>query len=300
MLAVLVFGFTAVVNDLHGVNYYPSRHAWERMWLVWDSAVIGKELALARDLGLNAVETYVHFPAVMPTRSGGVNSRTLDRMADFVALADGAGLGVVFTLFDLVPDHSFEHWPEQVEYLDSVIGRFKADRRICLWGIRNEINVFTGEESATVVWAESVIARIRRVDTIHPIEVELTAGGRRGLEASRFVKTLRNKVDVFALSYYGPPESLPSLIGGLKSDSGPALVVSEFGFPTSDEGGEERQAAVFDSMLRVLREIKLGFRFWTLMDFTEAAVPARERTFGVIRADYSMKPATQVLRRYLR
>ncbi len=286
-------------SDVRGVNYYPSRRAWERMWLNWDSAAIGTELALARNLGLNLAETYVHFPAVVRAEDGGVESRTLDRMERFLRIADATGLKVAFTLFDLLPSYSVDVWPIHARYLDSVVGRFKDDERICFWGVRNEINAVDEPLSVVSVWAESVISRIRRIDAVHPIELEFSSTSRSQLEASPIVKSLLNRVDLVGLSFYGHPESLAGVVNWLRSESATAIMVSEFGYPTSDSGGEQQQALVYEAMLRHLAELDIGFRFWTLVDFVEKRVPFRERTFGVYHADYSPKVAARILRRHL-
>jgi endo-1,4-beta-mannosidase len=301
-VCLILSAFLFPSEEVKGADYYPSQHSWERMWLEWDSSAIAQELGLAKELNLNVIETYVHYPFFFSEESSRIRTELADRMGEFLEIADRYGLKVIYTLFDFAPNHSLARWKLHKGYLEGIVERFKDDERIYLWGIRNEINSI-GEPSDTLIaWAESVATFIRRNDTLHPLELEFSGSGLGFLEksASPFIERLKDRVDAFALSFYGDPESLPPLIHWLRGKSGKPVMVSEFGYPTSRSGGEEGQREYYERMLKVLKRTKTGFRFWTLLDFTAKHLSAKERSLGVFSADYRPKSSCAVLKKLLK
>ncbi len=150
---------------LVGCNFIPSNAINQlEMWQpdTFDPATIDKELALAKGLGFNSVRVFLHDLLWVQDAKG-----FLDRVDQFLNIADKHGIGVMFVLFDGVWDpepklgkqrdpkpHTHNSgWVQSPSrnvlkdpsrhdalgaYVKGVIGRFKDDRRVQVWDIYNE------------------------------------------------------------------------------------------------------------------------------------------------------------------
>jgi len=165
---------------LVGCNFIPSTAINQlEMWQAdsFDLATIDKELALAKGLGFNSVRVFLHDMLWEQDSKG-----FLDRIDQFLAVADKHGIGVMFVLFDGCWDPQ-PHLGKQRDpkphvhnsgwvqgpsgevlrdpskhaalqaYVKGVIGRFKDDKRVQVWDIYNEpdntnVNAY-GEQSKT-------------------------------------------------------------------------------------------------------------------------------------------------------
>jgi Cellulase (glycosyl hydrolase family 5) len=150
---------------LVGCNFMPSNAINQlEMWQPesFDLATIDRELALARGLGFNTVRVFLHDLLWEQDAKG-----LLDRVDQFLGVADKHGIGVMVVLFDGVWDpqpklgkqrepkpHTHNSgWVQSpsrdvlkdparheslAPYVKGVIGRFKDDRRVQVWDIYNE------------------------------------------------------------------------------------------------------------------------------------------------------------------
>lgn len=134
------------------------------MWQAetWDPKTIDRELGWAHDLGFTSVRVFLHDLAWQNDRTGFLN-----RMEEFLRLADHHQIGVMFVLFDSVWDPFPKAGPQREPYphrhnsgwvqspgqeilkdparqdqlkayVQDVIGHFRNDRRIHFWDIFNE------------------------------------------------------------------------------------------------------------------------------------------------------------------
>ena len=302
LLVVIPIVFSFSVENVKGANYYPSKHPWEKMWVEWDKNLIDKELKLAEELGLNTVETYIQYPFFFSEESIKIRTNMVQKLDEFLNIANKHGLKVIYTLFDFVPSYSSSKWEFHKEYLEGIIKRFKNDKRIYLWGIRNEINLIDDVPDTIIVWAESVATFIRNYDTIHPLELELGGSDLKFLQnsATPFIKRLKNKIDVIDVSFYGEPDSLPSILLWLREQSSKPIMVSEFGYSTYLPQGEEKQKKYFKKVLNILKQTKTGFRFWTLYDFVDGKITNKEKSYGVIRSNYKPKDSYFLIKNVLK
>ncbi len=159
-------------NDWHaqqpwlvGCNFIPSSAINQlEMWQAdtFDLATIDRELALARGLGFNTVRVFLHDLLWEQDAKG-----LLDRVDQFLTVADKHGIGVMIVLFDGVwdPDPKLgkqrepkphvhnSGWVQSpsrdvlkdpsrrdalAAYVKGVIARFKDDPRVQVWDIYNE------------------------------------------------------------------------------------------------------------------------------------------------------------------
>ena len=152
-------------NWIVGCNYIPSTAINQlEMWQSesFDPTTIRKELTLANDLGFNTVRVFLHHLLWEQDPQG-----FLDRISQFLAIADEFGIRTMLVLFDAVwdphpklgkqpapisgvhnsgwvqsPGYSVLNNPESYDmlkgYVQGVIGRFRSDQRVLIWDLFNE------------------------------------------------------------------------------------------------------------------------------------------------------------------
>jgi hypothetical protein len=150
---------------LVGCNFMPSNAINQlEMWQPesFDLATIDRELALAKGLGFNSVRVFLHDLLWEQDAKG-----FLDRVDQFLTVAEKHGIGVMVVLFDGVwdpqprlgkqpdprPHVHNSGWVQSpsreilkdpakhdalAPYVKGVIARFKDDRRVHVWDIYNE------------------------------------------------------------------------------------------------------------------------------------------------------------------
>jgi hypothetical protein len=160
---------------LVGCNFSPSTAINQlEMWQAdtWDAKTIDRELGWAQDLGFTSVRVFLHNLAWSQDRSGFLN-----RMDQFLALAEQHHIGVMFVIFDSVWDpypkagkqrapkphvHNSgwvqspgaemladrSTWPELKRYVQDVITHFRTDRRVQVWDLFNEPDNPVGQYKA--------------------------------------------------------------------------------------------------------------------------------------------------------
>lgn len=172
--------WSARTGWLVGCNFIPSTAINQlEMWQAdtFDPKTIDRELGWAEGLGFNSVRVFLHNLLWQQDSAG-----FLDRMEQFLQIADRRHIRTMFVIFDscwdpnpkLGPQHApvpFRHnsgWvqspgneymehPERLEelkpYVTGVIGHFRDDRRIAFWDLFNEPdnlneNSYNKEETA--------------------------------------------------------------------------------------------------------------------------------------------------------
>lgn len=150
---------------LVGCNFIPSTAINQlEMWQAdsFDAQTIDRELGWARDLGFNSVRVFLHHLLWEQDSKG-----FLERIDQFLQIADKHKIGVMFVLFDSVwdphPRLGKQREPQQglhnsgwvqspgaadlmnvqrhallKEYTQGVIGRFASDKRVQVWDLWNE------------------------------------------------------------------------------------------------------------------------------------------------------------------
>jgi hypothetical protein len=143
--------------EMRGVNYYPARHPWWRMWSEWAEDESAGELARAAELGINTIRTFLPFSLVTDSpygaairqKAGTTPELVLQRLDRFLDLAEHESCRVILGLFDeadLLPT-LIQHPMDAVDYLERVINhvgnrglRLGEDRRIAMWDLVNELD----------------------------------------------------------------------------------------------------------------------------------------------------------------
>ena len=151
-----------------GVNYVPAR-GWWYSWLDWEPGAIRDDLRAIAALGLDHVRAHCLWPLFQPN-AGHVSPTALDRLAELLDLADGAGLDVSVTVLDgwLSGTYFRPFWqhdginlftdPRAVDaelaLLAAIAGRIGGHRRFLGFDIANEPNVLCGFPGNAITVAE--------------------------------------------------------------------------------------------------------------------------------------------------
>lgn len=196
--------YRGTVVKIKGINYYPSAHGWQKMWVEWDQPMIDAELARAAGLGFNTVRTFIHYDEF-----GGANVKpeALARMEQFLYFADKAGLRTEFTFFPFTRNYSPSTRADQKNHVRQILERFRDDDRILGWGVTNEIDIYValyyGELSAhpyALDWHRDLAGYMQSLDPNHLV-----------IAATSWPDSLRSldlsPVDVVTLHYYDRKDS---------------------------------------------------------------------------------------------
>jgi hypothetical protein len=231
-----------------GANFLPSSAINQlEMWQKesWDPQTIDKELGWAEAIGMNVMRVYLHDIAWEVDPEG-----FLDRMDQFLGIADDHHIKILFTIFDdcwnpdakagLQPapkpgihNSGWVRSPNKIlhdnasgytkleRYVKAVLTRFKDDTRIYLWDLYNEPgNSGYGISSMTLL--EQVFQWAWAVRPSQPLSVGVWF--QQYPDLNKF--QLRNS-DVITFHNYDDTASLKKAIDSLKSFGRP-MVCTEY------------------------------------------------------------------------
>lgn len=115
--------------------------------------------------------------------------------------------------------------------------------------------------------------------------------------------------DFYSFHYYKNPEFLKPVSDKIQRQTDKPVVLQEFGLPTTGEEGKELedQKRKYQKTLEVARREGFdGMMFWELNDHPEEALKGNPYNpkndfvddFGILKDDYSKKPAAHVVEQY--
>ncbi|MBM3493985.1 MAG: hypothetical protein FJX72_06660 [Armatimonadetes bacterium] len=262
-------------GQLLGCNFIPSTASNQlEMWQAetFDPATIDRELGYAAGLGMNAVRVYLHDLAWLTDSKG-----FMQRLRTFLGLASRHGIGVVLVLFDDCwnPDpvigpqeaprpgvHNSRwlqspgaklaaeplEWGPLADYVRSVVGALRSDRRVLVWDLFNEPgNSERGASSLPLL--QCAFEWARSADPSQPLTVGVWAD-----HASLNAFQLANS-DVITLHNYGEADALRAQISDLRVHGRP-LVCTEW---------MARPGSTIPTHLPVFREERVGCLNWGLV-----------------------------------
>ncbi|MFT5695303.1 MAG: hypothetical protein ACI9QQ_001278 [Myxococcota bacterium] len=246
---------------LHGCNFVPSSAGNQlEMWqaATWDPQTIDREIGWAVGVGMNSLRVFLH--DLLWAAEG---EAFLERIDEFLAIADRHGVAVMFVLFDGVwhPDPALgpqreprprlhnsiwvqgpgrailgdpTRWQELRPYVDAVVARFKADRRVVAWDLFNEpdqtnaISYPRKELRDKTRFADGLLNQV--FDWCEAIDPEqpLTAGVYLGVngaaeKVSPLARTMLGRSDVISFHSYSAREKLLGTIAYLARYERPLL-----------------------------------------------------------------------------
>jgi hypothetical protein len=279
---------------LVGCNFIPSTAINQlEMWQAdtWDPKTIDRELGWAADLGFTSVRVYLHDLAWSQDRDG-----FLQRMDQFLRIADRHGIGTMFVLFDGVWD-PYPHpgkqrdpkphvhnsgWvqnpgaeilgdparhDELKDYVQDVIRHFRNDRRVQVWDIFNEPDNPVGQYREVELKNKAEMALLllkksydwaREVNPSQPITSGVWIGTWSDPEKlSPMERFQLEESDIVTFHSYSDLNQVKACVENLKRYGRPILC-TEF----MARGNNSR----FDPILGYFKEQNVGAYNWGLVD----------------------------------
>jgi len=270
------------------------------MWFEWDPTTLRNDFARMSDMGANAVRL------ILPTDVFGyptASSLMLDRLSTVIDMASAAGLKVQLTLFENWS--SFADVSGSQKWATQILSPFKADPRIVLVEIKNELNPY---DSAAMTWARTMIPFVRSL-TDAPVAV---SGAGDLPWFTDLVKALdATRPDVFSYHFYGDPSNAAATFYWAKRIAAPTTVfIGEAGYSTGTSGDTASDPSLEQSQDGFFRAVEAATVSqglpaaapWTLWDFAPGTLctcaPGKEYHFGLLRLDGSEKPAYATVRTF--
>ncbi|MDQ6781501.1 MAG: cellulase family glycosylhydrolase [Candidatus Eremiobacteraeota bacterium] len=311
---------------LLGANYWPQQHGPWMYREQWDPAAVATELRQLFALGCNTVRIFCFTPDFLPVADQ-VENAAVDRLEELVALAGDCKMWSIPTF--LVGHMSGENWqPEWAVGRDwfsdeivlqacelliaTIARRFAGDPRIAGWLITNEWPLFAGNTSLAhaTVWAHRLTGAVRSADPRAAVSLGDGAWDVIGGQQATLPATSLSDVVDFLGPHFYPKETDPlrhSLFAAfamrMSQTFGMPVLLEEFGC-SSDQASDDNAAHYYRTVLwSAFGAGNCGTLFWNSHDFPLADKPPYshhpyELHFGVIRADGSLKPQAEEVRRF--
>jgi hypothetical protein len=276
---------------LAGSNFIPSTAINElEMWQAdtFDLPTIDRELGWAQDLGFTSMRVFLHHLPWEQDSKG-----FLDRIDQFLAVADKHGIGIMFVIFDSCwdpfpklgkqrdpkPGLHNSGWVQSpgVEdlkdpgrqalleaYVKGVVGRFKDDKRVHLWDIFNEPDNTNGSSygklelknkvELTLGLIQKEVGWIREVNPSQPITSAPWIGNwGNPAKLSAMEKIQLDNSDVISFHSYGKLADTKKCVDNLRRYGRPIICSEYMARP---------QGSTFDPILGYCKEQKVGAYNW--------------------------------------
>jgi hypothetical protein len=282
-----------------GANFVPSTAINQlEMWQsqTWDPETIGRELGWAAKIGMNTMRVYLHDIPWGQDAEG-----FLERIDDYLTIADKHGIRTIFVIFDSVwhphprPGKQLDPIPgvhnsgwvqspgitilddpqrqdELKPYVQSVLRRFKDDKRVLAWDLFNEpentnqssygptsahpdLDQATKEKRA-IELTKKTFQWARQVNPTQPLTVGVwTGAGWSDNPHGMALLSLRNS-DVISFHSYGGPEQTRKIVERL----------AKFGRPLICTEYMARSAgSTFKEILPIFKEHRVAAINWGLV-----------------------------------
>lgn len=293
------------LRGLRLVNYFPSDGGWQYLWTRWEPDRIDHDFAVTATMGANAVRVTV-FPDVMgfPAPSPVMRSR----LSQIVSMARSHGLRVQLSLFDQFTD--FADIADSLTWAHDLLEPLNGSRDIAFVDLRNELDAPSTMQSAAVYrWLDALLPAVERDAPGVPVTLSVTTPA----HISVLRTALRAEPDFWDLHYYSSDGlAYATMDEAIQAAAPQPVFVGETGFATAAEGAppglpagepslEAYQAHYYQAVEQAALSLGLGAAApWTLFDFTQDAIPSRQRpdqyAFGLLHTDGTPKPAAAVIR----
>lgn len=284
---------------IRGINYYPKGKVWNDFWSGFDAAEVRRDFGTIRSMGFNCVRVFLQYDSFGREN---LDNSSATKLSMLLSAAADEGLRVIVTLFDRIDPRTFYsswNFPKIEKHLESLVPLFSNDSAILCWDLKNEPDLdyrFNLNSGVVNDCISRMIAKVRSLDSNHLITVgylnpppgQATAG-----------------CDILSFHFYAAAEKFPAAMDSAKFIAkGRPVLLEEFGFTTSGirslrSPANEVQEYYFSSVLAsVLGGDIDGFLIWTLYDHPrETEIEERERHFGMIGLNGSVKPASKLVSR---
>lgn len=278
-----------------GANYAPSSAINQlEMWQAdtFDLKTIDRELGWAAGLGMNSMRVFLH-DILWVTDSAGL----LQRMDQFLGVADKHGMKIMFVFFDGVWDpHPYagkqrpprphihnSGWvqspgriilgdPARHEalkpYVQGVITRFKDDKRVLAWDLFNEpdnpnTDAYGGIElpnkaEAAQVLLEKSFAWAREINPSQPLTAGIWLDYQGWKKNPPIYQYMLAQSDIITFHNYGPPADMAKEVAELKAAYNRPILCTEY--------MARGIGSTFEPILGDLKQAGVGAYNWGLVD----------------------------------
>ena len=279
---------------LVGCNFTPSSAINQlEFWQAdtWDPTTIDRELGWAQALGFTSVRVFLHDLAWRQDRDG-----FLKRMDSFLGMAARHRIGIMFVVFDGVWDpfpklgKQREPYPhrhnsgwvqspaqellkdparhdELKAYVQDVIGRFRADRRVQVWDLYNEPDnpvpqyrdvELPNKAQVALALLQKTFAWAREMNPTQPLTSGVWIGNWPDpAKLSPMERCQLEESDVVSFHCYGKLPDMQKCVANLRRYDRPILCTEYMARPAGSR---------FDPILGYLKEEKVAAYNWGFVD----------------------------------
>ncbi len=280
---------------LVGSNFLPSNAINQlEMWQAetFSPDLIDKELGWAADLGMNTMRVYLHDLAYENDKIG-----FLDRMDQFLALADKHGIKPMFVIFDSCWDpfpkagmqrapkphvhnsgwvqspgneglENTANYPRFEGYVKAVVGRFAKDERVLAWDVWNEPDNKNGSSYSSlelpnkvelvIPLLEKTFTWARSQNPIQPLTSGVWAGNWTSDNDLKPIEKLQlEQSDIITFHNYDRPADFQGRIDQLKRYNRP-MICTEY--------MARGNGSTFEGFLPIAKKENVGMINWGFVD----------------------------------
>jgi hypothetical protein len=294
-----------------GVNYYPSRNSWRRMWEVWDSGPIDQELGLLEAIGVNVVRVFLDYNLFEKHRVSRDYSIMLVRLDELLSIIGKHKMRALITPFvwgrgGIATDRL---------HIQHIASRYAKDPRVFGWDISNELDHCwiddpSKKRAAIQQWAVEIMKALRETDKNHLATVgdygwylgnrDDPYGSGISLDLSRMSIPAESQ-DFICFHWYSHYYALDVALSKLAPAISKPIVIEELGLPT---GGVEDSNAVwylnetqvagyYRAWLEVATKHGAYLMPWCGFDYEPGIAPFAQNSnqlfFGLYATDYRLK-----------
>lgn len=314
---------------IKGANYITRDHPW-RMFEEYDPEQIDTELEIASELGVNTVRVPISFPQATglgpdcrPLDNIKVQEVYFDNFRNFLDTAESHQIKVIPIALDHVWNEALflpRNFEITKDLLESWLPEFVDDERILAWDAQNEPEVKKrnfekrnlGDDYNIREYSRMIATVIRDIDKNHPVTIGLqdTLSPEGGPELITDLEKYIEYEDFYTFHHYPHPKHLAEAIEKIREKTNKPIFLGEFGQPTTGVNKwhtEKFQKKYYEMIFGEVAQKNLsGVMFWKLTDHSEESLdrnpyaPKNDYAddFGILRTDYSKKPAARVVEQY--
>lgn len=310
-----------------GANFW-SRSGGPLMWRNYDPDLVGQELRVLREHGMNLTRSFFYWPDFHP-EPGRVDDEMVARYADFLDRHTEQGMATIPTF--IVGHMSGENWDpawrhgrdlysdvwmvgRQAWFVERMTARFREHPAVAGWLISNEMPIY-GEPSAreqVTPWAQLMVQAVRAGGATQPVSIGDGAWGIEitGRDNGFSVRELAGFTDFVGPHVYRMENDVvrqhltAAFICELSGFAGKPVVLEEFGvtdsFVSADHAAEYYRQVLHNTLLAGAT----GWIAWNNTDFDNLFTqdPYRhhpfEMRFGLTDVTGAPKPQLRAVREF--
>jgi len=295
------FYYDGKVFKVKGSNYRSRTHPWD-MFDFFNRHEVDMQVEKAAELGINVL------------RLADTKNAKLNDIIYFLDICDKFNVKVYFCLsYPYKYANAAEKMKENKKYLKTIVGHLRSSTIILGWDLCNEgdwINdtywhwgMKLDVAKERLRWFKTIREEIKEIDDTHPISFGATFSYSYWIPSEPFCFTLESIVDFIDFHFYKRnyrETTLIAEINKIKRITSKPILLGEVGFTTDTQystpgelqHNEELQRAAYEEFITAVKETNIaGMVQWCLIDHPGCSENSCEDYYGILREDFSLKPA---------